>query len=183
MDVYEAVRKRRSVRRYKGDNIAPEILERLVDAAQWAPSWAHTQCVKIVLCDDTEVKSRIRACVPEKNPAHTALGQAPLIAVFCAQTGRSGFKKGEPSTPRGDWMLFDTALAMQNFMLAAHAEGLATVCVGVFDSGKVGEVLGLPEGMEAVTITPLGYPDQSPNAPDRKSRNEFVHRNRYSQVG
>jgi len=179
MDIYQAIKERRSVRRYKADEVPEEILDRLLLAAQWAPSWAHTQCVEVVVVRDPAVKEKLQAAVGERNPAFKAMGEAPLAIAFCARLGRAGYKKGETSTRRGDWFMFDTALAMENFMLCAHAEGLATVCIGLFDSAAAAVALGLPEGVEAVALTPLGYPDQTPNLPARKDRALFVHKDVY----
>jgi nitroreductase len=134
----------------------------------------------MVVVDDPAVRSALQATLSDRNPAFKAVGEAPLIVVFCAARGRAGFKKGEAVTTRGDgWLLFDTGLAMENFMLAATAEGLATVCVGLFDFEAAGRALSLPEGREVVALTPLGYPDQEPNIPPRKPRGEYLHRNRY----
>lgn len=184
MELYNAIRNRRSVRRFKADPVPTDALERLLEAAQWAPSWAHTQCAQVVVCDDAAVKAALQACLSEKNPAYAAMAQAPLVVAFCARKGRAGFKQGQPSTPRGDgWLLFDTALAMQNFMLAAHAEGLATVCVGLFDAAKAAQALHVPPEAEVVALTPLGFADQTPNVPARKNVLDFYSRNIYRNPG
>jgi nitroreductase len=181
MDLYQAIKERRSIRRYKEDSIEEAVVLRLIEAAQWAPSWAHTQCVSLVAVDDADVKAALTETLAEGNPATKAMGQAPLVFAFCAQKGRAGYKKGEASTPKGDnWLMFDVGLSMQNFMLSAHAEGLATVCIGLFDSEKAAKVLGLPENMEVVALTPLGYPAQEANIPPRKAVDIFCHKNKYS---
>ncbi len=180
MELFEAIKERRSIRRYKEDQVPAEVLAKLVEAAQWAPSWAHTQCVEIIVLDDPKAKAALQASLPEGNPAYKAMVAAPLAVAFCGKKGRAGFKKGEAATPRGDWNMFDVALSMQNFMLAAHAEGLATVCVGLFDSAAAGKVLGLPDEVDVLALTPLGYPvDQEVNVPPRKEVGKFLHKNSY----
>lgn len=179
MDLYEAVKGRRSVRRYREDPVPDEVLDRLLEAAQWAPSWAHTQCPEVVVVADPEVREQLRQALPASNPAFKAMGTAPLAVAFCAKSGKAGFYKGTAATIRGDWMMFDAALAMENFMLAAHAEGLATVCVGLFDAKKAAEVLKAPPDMEVIALTPLGYPDGETKVPPRKERDAFVHRNAF----
>lgn len=174
MDVYAAIRGRRSIRRYASDPIPQEVLERLVDAAQWAPSWAHTQCCRLVLVSDLEVKRALQQALPPSNPAFKAMVDAPVVVAFCGVTGKAGFYRGEAATPRGDWFMFDVALAMENFMLAAHAEGLATVCVGLFDPGKAAAALRAPPGTEVVALTPLGYPGTEAKVPPRMDRQEFL---------
>lgn len=174
MNLYESIRGRRSIRKYKPDPVPAEVLDRLLEAAQWAPSWAHTQCPEVVVVSQADRKEALRESMTPRNPAYKAMVEAPLAVAFCARMGRAGFKKGEAMTPRGDWMMFDVALAMQNFMLAAYAEGLATVCIGLFDPAKAAQALATPAGVEVIALTPLGYPDQEVNLPPRKDRSEFV---------
>jgi nitroreductase len=179
MDLYEAIRQRRSIRRFKPDEVPADVLDRLLEAAQWAPSWAHTQCCDVVVISSPEGKAALQTSLGTANPAYRAIVDAPLAVAFCGRTGKAGFYKGQAATPRGDWMMFDVALAMQNFMLAAQAEGLATVCVGMFDPVKAGQAVAVPEGVEVVALTPLGYPDAEAKIPPRKSRGEFARRERY----
>jgi nitroreductase len=181
MEFYDIVRERRAIRKYKADPIPADVLDRILEAAQWAPSWAHTQCCEVVLVSKPEVKEALRASVPPANPASGALVQAPLAVAFCARTGKAGFFKGRAATPRGEWMMFDVGLTMENFMLAARAEGLATVCVGMFDAKKAAEAVKAPPGVEVITLTPLGYPDAEAKAPARKSRAEFARWETYGE--
>lgn len=174
MDLYESIKGRRSIRKYKPDPIPPEVLDRLVEAAQWAPSWAHTQCCRIVLVSKPEIKTALQQALPSTNPAFKAMVDAPVVAAFCGLGGKAGFYKGTAATSRGDWFMFDVALAMENFMLAAHAEGLATVCVGLFDAAKAAEALRAPVGMEVVALTPLGYTDAEAKTPPRLASTEFL---------
>lgn len=181
MELYQAIEGRRSVRRYTDEPVPREVLDRLLSAAQWAPSWAHTQAPEVLVVEDPQVRAALQACLTEQNPAYRAMGEAPLALAFSARLGRAGFKKGEPATLRGDWMMFDVALAMQNFMLAAHAEGLGTVCVGLFDAEAATKAVGAPEGTTVVALTPLGYPAAETKVPPRKDPAQFVHWNRYTE--
>ncbi len=179
MDLYQAIRARRSVRKYRPDPVPADVLDRLLEAAQWAPSWAHTQCCEVVVATSPAVKEALQGTLPATNPAFRAMVEAPAVLAFCGRKGRAGFKKGEPGTPRGDWLLFDVALAMENLMLAAEAEGLGTVCVGLFDAAAAATALGVPAEVDVVALTPLGYPAAETKVPPRKGRGEFVHWDRY----
>lgn len=179
MDLYDVVRARRSVRKFTPDPVDEGVLDRLLEAAQWAPSWAHSQCCEVVVVSNPEGKAALQASLPPTNPAFRAMVDAPLVVAFCAKTGKSGFYKGQAATVRGDWMMFDVGLAMQNFMLAAHAEGLATVCVGLFDAAAAGRAVGVPEGIEVISLTPLGHPAAESKIPPRKERGDFAHREHY----
>ncbi|MDW7711147.1 MAG: nitroreductase family protein [Deferrisomatales bacterium] len=179
MELYQAIRDRRSARKYLSDPVPDDVLDRLLEAAQWAPSWAHTQCCEVVAVSDPAVKQALQHTLAETNPAYRAMAEAPLVLAFCGRRGRAGFKKGEAATPRGDWLLFDVGLAMENFMLAARAEGLGTVCVGLFDAAAAARVLQAPPEVDVVALTPLGYPAGETKVPPRKERAQFVRWNRY----
>ena len=182
MEVLEAIRTRRSVRKYAPDPVPDELLRQVLEAARWAPSWANTQCWEIVVVRDPERKKALSdLLVPERNPAKNAVATAPVVLAVCGRKGVSGFYKGQPVTEKGDWLMFDVALAVQNICLAAHALGLGTVIVGALDHAKASELLGLPEGVELVVLIPLGKPAHEPKAPPRKELSEFVHLERYGQ--
>lgn len=181
MNVMEAIKSRRSIRKYKSDPISDKDLETVFDAARWAPSWANTQCWRFVVVKEPENRARIAEALSPGNPAADAVRNAPVVIVACAQLGRSGFKRGEAMTSKGDWFMFDVALAMQNLTLAAHELGLGTVHVGLFDAKKVEEILQVPEGVVVVELTPLGYPDEQPQGPGRKELNEIVFLEKYGQ--
>jgi nitroreductase len=107
--------------------------------------------------------------------------EAPLVVVLCGKKGISGFKKGEAATVKGDWLMFDTGIAMQSLCLAAHGHGLGTVVVGLFDHKKVEEIIGVPQNVEVVAMTPLGHPASQGNPPRRKELSEFVFYERYAE--
>ncbi len=181
MNVMEAIKSRRSIRKYKHDPVSEETLEIVLDAARWAPSWENKQCWRFVVVREPETRARISEALRHGNPSIDAVRNAPAVIVACAQLGRSGFMKGEAMTSKGDWFMFDVALAMQNLALAAHELGLGTVNVGWFDEQKVEEILQIPEGVVVVELTPLGYPDEEAIAPRRKELGDIVFRERYGQ--
>jgi nitroreductase len=181
MDVLSAIRNRRSVRHYKADPVKDEDLVTVIDAARWAPSWANTQCWRFVIVRDPATKARLAGTLSPGNPATDALTEAPIVIAACAVLGRAGYKRGEARTDKGDWFMFDVALAMQNLALAAHSLGLGTVHVGLVDARKAAEILRLPAGMVFVEMTPLGYPNEEAKAPPRKSLEEIVFQDRCGQ--
>jgi len=125
------------------------------------------------------IKGKLADTLNPENRAIPAIKGAPVFIVACAQLGRSGYFDGVPSTDKGDWYMFDVALAMQNLVLAAHSLGLGTVHVGRFDAPKAAKILQLPEGIVVVEMTPLGYPDQEPKISPREELSEFVFYERY----
>jgi len=182
MEVMQAIKERRSIRRYTDAPVSDKDLETVLEAARWAPSWANNQCWRFIIVRDPEIKERIANTLPPDNRALTAIRTAPILIVVCAKIGRSGYIRGEQVREQGDyWFMFDVGLAMQNLTLAAHSLGLGTVHVGWFDAKRVREILGVPEGTAVVEITPLGYPDERPIAPRRRELSEIVFHERYGE--
>jgi nitroreductase len=179
MDLMEAIKGRRSIRKYKPEPVSEEALHEVIEAVRWSPSWANTQCWELIVVRDPNVKSELVNTLTATNPARSSMAEAPLVVVVCGKKGVSGFKKGEATTVKGDWLMFDTGLAMQSLCLAAYGLGLGTVVVGLFDHGKVEEILGVPQNVEVVAMTPLGYPATQGVAPKRKEVSEFVFSERY----
>ena len=179
MEVLEAIKTRRSIRKYKPDPVDDKILETVLEAARWAPSWANTQCWRFVVVRDINIKAELADTSQVPNSALEAIRNAPIVIVACAELGKSGYYEGKPYTDKGDWFMFDVALAMQNLVLAAHSLGLATVHVGRFDARKAASVLGVPEGFCVVEMTPLGYPDQVRDPRPRKELAEIVFYDKY----
>jgi nitroreductase len=179
VELMEAIKGRRSIRKYKADPVPDDTLQKLFEGVRWAPSWANTQCWEVIVVRDPKIKSEILRTVPETNRAHFAMVEAPVILVLCGKKAISGYYGGKPATVKGDWLMFDTGLAMQNLCLAAHELGLGTVIVGLFDHKKAEEILSVPESVEVVAMTPLGYPAAEGSARKRKESSEFVFYDRY----
>ena len=101
-DIMETIKNRRSVRRYEEKEIPEEVLNKVLQAVQWAPSWANTQCWEIVAVKDSKVKEQIQKAVPASNPAFKSIMNAPVVLAICAKLGTSGFYKGIVTTKFGD---------------------------------------------------------------------------------
>jgi nitroreductase len=179
VELMEAIKGRRSIRKYKPDAVPDDTLGKVLEGVRWAPSWANTQCWEVIVVKDPKVKSEILRAVPETNRAHSAMIEAPIVLVLCGKKAVSGYSGGKPATVKGDWLMFDSGLAMQNLCLAAHAVGLGTVIVGFFDHKKAEEILSLPESVEVVAMTPLGYPVAEGSPRKRRDFSEFVFYDRY----
>ncbi|HEY78233.1 MAG TPA: nitroreductase [Dehalococcoidia bacterium] len=210
MDVLKAIETRRSIRKYRPDPVDNETVERVLEAARWAPSWANTQCWRFIVVRDVDIKNKLadtligvtgkagqslqvgpngepvapmKGVAQRPNKAAEAIRDAPVAIVACAELGKTGYytkDPGEAVTDKGDWFMFDVALAMQNLVLAAHSLGLGTVHVGAFDAKKVAELLAVPRGFAVVEMTPLGYPDEQPTARKRKELAEIMSYERFT---
>ena len=179
MDTIEVIKTRRSIRKYKDTPVTDEQLKTVLEAVQWAPSWGNTQCWEIIVVKDPAVKEKLAATLSSGNPSIDAVKNAPVVIAACATKEKSGYYKGVPITVKGDWLMYDIGLAMQNLSLAAHAIGLGTVQIGAFNSEDAEKALGVPEGVTIVALTPLGVPAAESRAPKRRAIEEFVHYDKY----
>ncbi len=186
MELFKTIEDRRSVRSYKEDPISEEDLVKILNAARLAPSWKNTQCWRFIVVKSQEVKNALADILPvDKNArAADAIRHAPVTIVACAEIGKSGYGLGIQETNKGDyWYMYDTALAMEHIVLAAHSLGMGTVHVGLFDATKVENLLNVPEGFCVVALTPVGYPNQPPAPPrPRKELGEIVFYEKFGTV-
>jgi len=195
VELFEAIKNRRSIRRYKADPVDDKKINAILEAGRWAPSWGNTQCWRFIVVRDAKVRAKLadtlaKIKLPDKeipNPGANAVNTVPVVIVVCAEIGKSGTKPGPGGggggyvTDKGDWFMFDTALAVQNMVLAAHAQGLGTVIIGLFDAAAAEKVINIPKGYRIVTLFPVGVPDQEGKAPPRKELSEIVIKDKFGQ--
>lgn len=175
-DLMEIIKSRRSIRKYEVRDVPGDLVDQVLEAIRWAPSWTNCQCWEVVVIRDPIIKEQLRASLPPKgNPAATAIVQAPVLLALCAKTGTSGYYKDRKTTKFGDWMMYDLGLATQNLCLMAHNLGLGTVIVGLFDHDRAKAVINVPDGYELVTLIPLGYPAKVGSTPKRRESDAFTH--------
>ena len=178
-DLMEIIKKRRSIRKYEKRDIPTELLNQILDAVRWTPSWVNTQCWEIVVVTDAKLKERLQQTISKGNPSAKAIVEAPVVFAVCAKLAQSGYYQDKVSTKFGDWFMFDLGLATQNLCLMARHLGLGTVIVGLFDHDKAKEILKTPDGYELVTLIPAGYPARTPSAPKRREIEDFTHYNTF----
>ena len=150
MNVFEAIRMRRSVRAYASTPIPDEVLERMQQALRFAPSACNFQPWRFIFVTEAELRHKIARAANEQ----LFIAEAPLIVVGCglidqAYTGMGG---------RGNSVEIDVAIALDHLTLAAVAEGLGTCWIGAFDEQQVRRLLEVPPNAKVVAMTPLGYP-------------------------
>lgn len=171
MEALECIKTRRSVRKFTEQPVERELLEQVVAAAAYAPSWKNTQIARYTVVTDPAKKQRLAdECMMDFAFNQKTTSHAPALVVVTAITGRSGFERdGSFSTSQGThWQSFDAGVAAQTFCLAAHALGLGTVIMGIFDEGKVRDVLDLPEEQAVSALIAIGHPAEQPVCPKRK---------------
>lgn len=169
MNLFEAVRGRRSVRVY-GDRAVPEeTVYQLLETAIQAPSAGNRQPWEFILVRDQGRKEDLARAASDQE----FLATAPVIIAVCADRARSAERYGARGADL--YCIQDCAAATQNLMLAAVSLGLATCWVGAFDEGAVSTLLRLPEEVRPLALIAVGYPAERPDTPPRLSVEDVVH--------
>lgn len=199
MDVMEAITRRRSIRRYKSDDVPQETLLDVLEAARLAPSGTNHQPWRFVVVRDQEVKTRIRAAAFDQK----FLSLAPVILVCCADVsvyGRDTRRRVEELAEAGalnpakvneypgysapmdettleryrSQALFNVALAMENLALRAVSLGLGTCIVQHMSAKMVATILELPPSLRVGALMSLGYPAEDPGARPRDPLDRII---------
>ena len=178
MELTKAVKERRSVRQYEDRPVPHEVIEEIIEAARYAPSWKNSQIARYIVIEDSDLRAKLATGDFSYGFKYNAkaLGNAPQILILTYKKERSGFDKdGTFSTPKGEfWEAFDCGLAAQTFCLLAHEKGIGTVIQGYFDDQEIADLLGLPEDMGVGAVIPMGYIGEKNEAPKRKEVSELV---------
>jgi nitroreductase len=178
MDFYEVVRKRRMVRHFTDEPAPTEVVDRIISAAQRAPSAGFSQGVSFVVVTDPKTRQAIAAIADEGE--YTSGGfdpfvsQAPVQVIICTsekvykERYREPDKKPDPEADEMEWPVpywhTDAGCALMLILLAAVNEGLAGAFVGVWNQRALQELLGIPEDFIPIGVTMIGH-----GAPDVKS--------------
>jgi nitroreductase len=171
MDTIETIMRRRSIRKYKSDEIPPKDLDKILEAGRQAPSAANRQPWHFVVVRDEELKRKVAEACSGQN----WMANADVILAGI----------GNPNASRGStgrfWYEVDVSIAMQNMILAATSLGYGTCWIGAFSEEQVKALLKVPEEMRVVALTPIGVPDASPEARARKDVNQVFSAEQYGK--
>lgn len=161
MELYEAIRKRYSVREYVADKpVEDETLRKILQAGIDSPSARNRQQRKFIVVQDADRLAKlVEAC---EQPWMDAV---PVIVAVVGLTDGEIMHCRVPTDP------VDGAIAIDHMTLAAVAEGLGTCWIGHFDQAKCREILGVPKGCTIIELMTLGYPAGEPKT--EKPRHPF----------
>ena len=158
MEVLEAIRARRSIRKYKKDPVPPELIEELLEAGRWAPSSVNSQPWEFIIITDSEIKKKIsRSFV-----LGSFLPEAPLAIAVVVNPWRTACP------------VQDGTLAAYAIWLAAHALGLGACWINPNIPGGIKKILGIPATKKLICILSIGYPDETP-VHTRRRLQDFVY--------
>jgi nitroreductase len=167
----ELLKSRRSIRRFRDEDLPSGAEDQLREALLAAPTGGNAQPWHFVFVRSAELRSGLAAAALSQQ--HVA--RAPVVVVVSVDLHRARRAYGE----RGEslYAIQDTAAAVQNLLLMAHALGLGTCWVGAFEEARVHRLLGLEQHLRPVALVPVGIPDESPAPPGRRpSREVFEDR-------
>lgn len=193
----ELARERRSVRTFRDDSIPDDLVLRVVEAARWAPSAGNRQDWQFTIVTSRSVKEQMSQVVQARWRtllAEADLGaateevaryarnfdwfaNAPVLIAVCAKKPESFLchMLGEAAADVAGAKV-SAAMAAQNLMLAAHAEGLGSCCLTgpLAAPGGLRELLGIGGRREIVCLIALGFAAERPSAPPRKPVEKIV---------
>jgi len=169
MEFSELIQKRYSVRSYKPDPVEDAKLQQVLEAARLAPTAANRQPFQLIVFHTAGRQVELKRMYGED-----WFVQPPLIIGICAVPARAWTRRDGKN-----YADVDVTIAMDHLILAAADLGLGTCWIGAFDPAAAREVLGLPDDVEPVAFTPLGYPADQPRTKKRKPLSELVRYERW----
>lgn len=196
MDFADVVRKRRMVRHFSDEPVAPETVDRILDLARHAPSAGFTQGQSFVVVTDPELRRKIAAlCGEDEYVAsgfHPFVSGAPVLLIPCTSEAAYHRRYQEPDKIQDDgteivWPVpywhMDIGCAVMLALLAVVDEGLAAGFAGAHDLAALRALLSIPDEVTPVGVIPIGRPAPDKPSPSlkrgRKAEAEYVHRERW----
>ena len=164
MDVFEAIKKRRSVRKYKSEPVPEESLKKILEAARLAPSAHNAQEWKFIVVKDLEKRKKLA----EAALGQSFIAQAPIVIVAVGLNPEHILASGVSA------YAVDLAIAIDHMTLTAVGEGIGACWIGAFNQNEVKKILEIPEECKVVALLPLGFPADKPESKSRKSLEEIV---------
>jgi nitroreductase len=168
MELVEAIKARRSIRRFQNTKIEEHIIKEIIELGNLAPSAGNLQPRDFVIVREQETKKKL---------AHAALDQrfvadAPVVVIVCVNMKRTAHygKRGKEL-----YSIQDTAASIENMLLAIVDLGLSSCWVGAFNENAVSKVLGLPKDVRPVALLPIGYSDVVKGPASRLKIEDMIH--------
>lgn len=164
MEFEDLIKERYSVRSYQSRPVEDEKLEKVLDAARLAPTAANKQPFQLIVVKTEGRKNELKRVYPAD-----WFSQAPLVICACAVKSESWTRRDGRN-----YVDVDTTIAMDHLILTATNLGLGTCWIAAFDAEAAREVLELPDDVEPLFFTPLGYPADEIGTKTRKDLDELV---------
>ncbi len=169
MNFSELATKRYSVRAYKSDPVPDDKLQQVLEAARLAPTAANRQPLQFIVIHTAGKEVELGRIY-----SRPWFVQAPLVICACGIPEHGWIRRDDRR-----YLDVDIGIVMDHLILAATDLGLGTCWIAAFDLVAAREVLNLPDDVEPIVFTPLGYPDDQPREKNRKLLDELVRYERW----
>lgn len=165
METFDAIRGRRSVRRFSARSVSDELIERIVEAGTWAPSAHNAQPWEFIVTKDPEKKAQL-----SRRRWATFIESAAAAIIVCGHYSAT-------SPERKKTLVIEScSAAIQNMLLAAYDLGVGSCWVADFDEALVRSLFSIPEGYTPVAVLAIGYPQHAPASGGyRRPLSEVLH--------
>lgn len=201
MELNEAIKSRRSIRKFKTDPIPDEYITELIEAGRLAPSGSNLQATRYVIIKSLEARSKLAQCTPlpfvtrapliivcciDKEVLNTANARTkelieanafidtPLANMSADSDALDKRKKEMDGESLKSYLFLNATIALEHIALMAVDLGLGSCWIMMFNSKKAKEILELDERYDVVALLPIGYPDQSPSQRPRLQLEELI---------
>jgi nitroreductase len=169
MEFFDVLKTRVSIRKYKPDPISEEILIRILESTNRAPSAGNLQAFEIYVVRDEDQRLRLSRAALDQG----FIREAPVVLIFCANPHRSEWKYKRRGANL--YSIQDATIACTFAMLTATALDLSSVWVGAFDENEVKNIINAPDGERPVALLPIGYAAEISIPRPRRPLIELVH--------
>lgn len=165
MEFFDLIEQRYSVRAYRPDPVEPEKLQQVLEAARIAPSASNKQPYQFIVIHTAGREAELKRIYNKD-----WFVQPPIVVCVCVIKATAWVRKYDGR----EYSYVDATIAMDHLILAAHDLGLGTCWIAAFDPVPAREVLQLPDDVEPVAFTPLGYPADQFRPHQRKNLADLV---------
>ena len=166
MNFIDLAQKRYSVRGYTDDPVEPAKLDAILLAAQWAPTAANRQPLRLFVIETQKHREALKELY-----ARDWFVQPPLVLAIAAVLDEAWTRKYDDE----NYAVVDATIAFDHMILQAVDLGLGTCWIAAFDPDKARQLLNLPDTWKPVAFTPLGYPADAGREKKRRELEELVH--------
>lgn len=176
MELNDVINQRKSIRKYKDQDVSKQLIDEMIHCATLAETWKNSQTPRYHVIQSKELLKQFKAqCLPEFNQKNVE--NAPVLIVSTFVKDRAGYQRnGSPDNELNNgWGIYDTGLHNQNLILKATELGLGTLVMGIRDERSIRQLLEIPANEMIVSVIAVGYSDIDPQRPPRKTVEEITH--------
>lgn len=201
MSIIDAIKKRRSIRKYSPRQVPDKVVLECLAAAGWAPSAHNSQPWRFIIMSDLALKRELASALVEswasdlakdglplreqdKKERFERYAEAPFLILACfTMEGLRKFSDPARRSFERDLALQSLGASLQTLLLATHEAGLGACwfCAPGFCKQTVRKILNIPDEVEPEAFIIMGYPDEKPPVPNKKSVDQYCFKNKWGE--